>query len=157
MFRLDFFQQKEVVSNFESSFQTLHFPVHLSASSKNIGCGITAISMLTGENVLKLFRKYKQYVKNFPDDVLLQHLRAKKFEILKIKNKALGEFDDSHFVEKNHVVLLSLRINSENASWGIIYDHMLYHNFEVSALTPLTFINMPIMTSYFIKHPKWKN
>ena len=57
---------------------------------------------------------------------------------------------------KWHVLLMSQLFKRNEATWGLIFNSMYYHNFEIYHLEALSFLNKPILTAYLLWHPKWQ-
>ena len=60
-------------------------------------------------------------------------------------------------IEKQHVILLSQLFRKREATWGIIFSGLYFHNFQVYFLETLTLIRKPIVTAYLVGHPTWRN
>jgi hypothetical protein len=67
---------------------------------------------------------------------------------------------DRYFVTNslapNNIILISALFRKNEASWGVIYDHVFYHNFRPSQISSLTLINQPLLTAYCLWRPDWK-
>lgn len=122
-----------------------------------VGCGLTAISTITGENPTNLYPRYKEYVKDFPEEVVISHLLDRGFIVKPVTLNAKGEYNDDHLVSNKHVILAVTRPTKAECSWAILYGDMFYHNYDISPLTSVTLINCPVSMSWVVWHPSWSS
>ena len=139
-------------------FACSHFVPHLynSALVQNVGCGASAISLLTGINPYKTLQLFKGY-SHFPDSLMVRALEMNKVKVLKLTQSNLtNNTIPTYNIEKNHVVLLSCLMMKKEATWVVLWNNFLFHNFEVSQISRLEFLNFPILSAYLLKKKEWK-
>jgi hypothetical protein len=136
------------------SFTVSFFNPHLFFGNirASMGCGATALSLLTGVPPEKIAAKNGN--RHFSDPFMVNFLRRRGFSVaeLTLCNVSAG----SGKVSKDHVVLLSQLIMRNEGTWGAIYRNSFYHNFELYDLDRLTFLNKPILSAYLVVHPAWR-
>jgi hypothetical protein len=117
------------------------------------GCGACALSLLTGAPPEEV--SVKNNSPHYPDRFMVRFLRDHGFEVQRLTqcNVANGLSK----IEKQHVILLSQMFRKREATWGIIFSGLYFHNFQVYFLETLSLIRKPIVTAYLVGHPTWRN
>ena len=93
---------------------------------------------------------------HWPGRYMVKFLVEHGFKVAKLtvrnvtRNKEPGYPITSH-----HVLLLLIKFLKNEASWVVIHNKVLWHNFEIQALDPYEFVNHPMLEAYLIKHPSW--
>lgn len=116
------------------------------------GCGSTALALLTGENPLDIPQR-----EHWADRFMIAHLRERGFEVLKLtqRNVTNFEFANVYPITDDHVILACMKFRRGEASWAVIYNKMMFHNFEITTMETYELFNHPIITVYLVRHPLW--
>jgi len=118
------------------------------------GCGYTTIGLLTGETPSELRKQYKNI--ECPDKVIIKHLKSKGFVIHPLDDKFYSDLYRFQLViQSTDVLLVSLQLNETKSTWGILYEGMMYHNFECTLFSYTDMLTMKVITAYIINHPNW--
>ena len=84
-------------------------------------------------------------------------LRRHKFSVLEITRRNVTNSDNiERPIGKHHVVLAKLKFVIGEASWVVIFQDKVYHNFEIVPLTGYELINHPILSAYVVFHKSWR-
>lgn len=121
------------------------------------GCGSTALATICPNINPYDIRDYKN-PKSWKDKFMISFLKDRGYKILPITFCSVC--NDPYYVDnpitKNHVILISQLLMRNEATWSVIYKDFIFHNFSITKLTPLEFINNPILTAYLVTHDDWK-
>lgn len=115
------------------------------------GCGATALALITGVSPAKILELNGH--KHYPDKFMTGFLRQRQYDLLPLTQCLLSE--TSSQIGPSHVVLLSQLILRNEATWGVIFDGIYYHNFQGYQIDGLSFLNKPVLTAYSVWHPRW--
>jgi hypothetical protein len=147
---------KENSTNF-NLYKASYFRPYLFYSGifETIGCGPATLSLLTGEHPVAAAASLKD--KHTSDEQLLKRLAdfgIHNYPITKC------EMTDSattvvNKITSQHVVLISQLYIRNVASWGVLYDEILYHNFRPCAWTSMDLLNRPVLSAYVLWKPEW--
>lgn len=119
------------------------------------GCGYTAISLLTGEDPWDLRRKNKDN-SSVPPRVMIPWLKKYGFVVTPVTpDYTLNLLKTGKALTHEHVVLAALKMRPEEASWGVLYGGLLWHNFEPMPTSYVTCLTIPPLSSYMLWHPSW--
>lgn len=134
-----------------SGYTPRKFVPHLWNIGSDAGCGATALSLLTGRNPLHIKKK-----KDWTHEFMTWTLRRAGFKVQKLTKRGLTNKRHIRYpVTELHVVLASLRLIKGEASWVVLHNGMMYHNFDVTSFKGYELINHPMVTAYLIKHKSW--
>lgn len=86
---------------------------------------------------------------------MVEFLLSKDFDVKALTMKDIGKRPIDDHVRPEHVLLVSLMLSEDEASWMVLYGNKAYHNFEQMDLTPLTFLNNPIRSAYLVWKDSW--
>jgi hypothetical protein len=117
-----------------------------------MGCGACALALVTGI-APKTIAAQNGGV-DYPDVFMTRFLRQHGLRVLKLTECNMSAAKDD--IGAWHVVLLSQLFKRNEASWGIIFRGMYYHNFCIYALDSLSMLNKPVLSAYVILDPKWR-
>lgn len=130
------------------------FDPYLFASGANagFGCGATALALLTGIFPRSIAHENGDH--HFPDEFMVQFLRRHRYGVqqLTLCNVSASESN----IGPEHVVLLSQLFRRNEATWGVIYSGIYFHNFAVYQLENLSLLNKPVLSAYLVIHPRWR-
>ena len=120
-----------------------------------MGCGVTALSLLTGDHPSNV-RKANKERESYPDRFMVNYLKDREFIVVPITKRNITSCDASIYpLSSTNVILISQMMCKKEASWFVFYKNFFYHNFKLSKVDHLDFINKPIMTAYCLWHEKW--
>jgi hypothetical protein len=127
---------------------------------KSGGCGANALSVLTRISPTVIERANKNWGRShYNDRFMVGFLRQKGYTVIPITKALVSQgknpLDVGNRIRRDHVLLVSQLYLEDEASWVVLYDGNLMHNFQEAPIYPLEFINRPILTAYLIYHRKW--
>ncbi len=139
-------------SKFEEFRCTKFAPyIFTGAYSTGNGCGASALALLTGVHPISI-----PYREDWDARYMLSFLLNKKFNIYKLTMDNLTNCETTqHPITKSHVVLASIKMLKEEATWVVLHGETMYHNFEITSMNPYDLINHPLINMYLVKHPTW--
>ena len=117
------------------------------------GCGASALSLITG--VLPEDVSRQNNGAHYADEFMTRFLRGHGFRVQALTQSNIAAASSK--IEHRHVILLSQMFRQREATWGVIYNSMYYHNFQIHFLDTLTLIRKPIVSAYLVVHPTWRN
>lgn len=135
-------------------------------NSQGCGCGANALSTITGAPV-RTFRKWGKVVKvkdgtavALSEKDMVSILRGRGYTVIPLTicdlvPKAFTPMVNPQLTNDN-VLLVSVRCFSDEASWFVLYKGLFAHNRTIGEISPLAFINKPILSVYLLYNPKWK-
>ena len=140
--------------NFEA-FKVTKFTPHIYGKGiyQMCGCGASTLALITGENPLVIAKK-----RDWTSRFMCSYLRQRNFKVAKLTERNVTNFKEvSYPIRRNHVILATIKYIKGEASWVIIYNDMLYHNFEIIPFESYELINHPLMTAFLLYHKDWVN
>lgn len=116
------------------------------------GCGASALGLLTGVKPSRIVHR-----NDWDARFMVKFLRENGFEVAKLtQEKVTSPGKDVHYpLNSNHVLLASLRFIRKEASWVVLHNGTMYHNFELTPFGPYELLNHPLIELYLLKHPSW--
>jgi hypothetical protein len=135
------------------SFVSDKFVAHISTGSDILaGCGATALSLLTGDRALHIGIRKRDWDSGY----MARYLRRRGFRVARLTLRNLTNFGTVESpITRGHVVLARIKFLRGEASWIIIHNGMVYHNFEITELKPYSMLNHPVMEAFLVSHPSW--
>lgn len=130
-------------------FHVQKFIPHIFTNTCN-GCGANALALLTGE-LPESFPNKASWSTRF----MLSFLRDRGFATQKITKNAVSQRFNP--IANRHVLLILMRFISNEASWIVLNQDIVFHNFEITKLKTYEFLNHPIMDAYLLMHPSWNS
>ena len=122
-----------------------------------LGCGRTALTTLTGvsPDMIPIGKGEKHH---YSDRFMVNFLRQRDYQVLPVTQCDMTQHSDVilHEITEDHVVLFSQLMIKNEASWSVTYGGLVYHNFYVTRLHGMEFLNKPLLSAYVIFHPKWR-
>jgi hypothetical protein len=134
------------------------FTPHLYFTLSN-GCGSNTLSLLTGIHPDDIKNPNKMNPEDWKDSFMVKFLKKHGFQVhplTKCDVSCEGDKFASDNVDDRHVLLLSQLMGRNTASWTVVHNKLLYHNFQTCSFSGLYIVNCPILTCYLICHPNWK-
>lgn len=116
------------------------------------GCGAGALALLTGVAPEKISAKNGGI--HYPDDFMRRFLRQHGFRTLQLTQCNLSSAED--YVGTDHVILLSQLFKRNEATWGVTFGGMYYHNFSLFSMNALSVLNKPVLSAYIVIDPRWR-
>lgn len=119
----------------------------------SFGCGATALALLTGIHPAFIPRPRKG---DWTERIVTKYLKDKDFRVLRMTlNNITPKNELLHPVGRTHVSLLRLKFMKNEASWIVVHNSMVFHNFEITELEAYEFINHPILAGFLLWHEDW--
>jgi hypothetical protein len=119
------------------------------------GCGAGALSIITGHSPFHIH--YNICKRNhFSDVKMVRYLRQEGYTVIPVTQCAVTRLGGMNHIKPDHVLLVSQLMMKNEGSWIVVNNGKLAHNFDIVPLSPLEFINRPILSAYIVFHPKWK-
>ena len=122
------------------------------SASELRGCGAGALALLTGVAPERIAAKNGGI--HYSDAFMLRFLRECGFRTLQLTQRNLSAAKD--YVGTEHVILLSQLFKRNEATWGVIFGGMYYHNFSLFGLNALSLLNKPVLSAYLVVDPRWR-
>lgn len=124
----------------------------------SVSCGCSTLALLTGISpfILSVLNKNKNHTS---DKFMLDILKSNGFKIAKLTQCSVSNNTSrvlQNSIKYYHVLLVSQLVLKNEATWSVINDQYIYHNFLVNLLKPLEFLNRPPITAYLLFHKKYK-
>jgi hypothetical protein len=117
-----------------------------------VGCGAGALSLITGVPPEKIAGKHRG--RHYSDRFMTWFLRQRSFRLLRLTPLRITSAQNK--VGSEHVILVSQLLRDYEATWGVIFDDIYYHNFTAYNLSALGCLNKPILSAYLVIHPSWR-
>lgn len=116
------------------------------------GCGQTALALLTGVSPVHLRVKvFKE--PTITDSQMVGFLKKHGFSVKKYEVK--NYLTQKTVVTKANTMLISTYCTDKIATWQVLSQNRLYHNFSVSPGDIHYFLSYPLISAYFIHHWTW--
>ncbi len=158
------YRQKVDWSTFESpkAYELLYHRSFQHSNGDYNTCGTGALSILTGikpQTVEKMLPKSSEH---WSDQAAIHYLKHRKFKVVQLSKFGITNLDADGFdyqdqpLNKNHVLLCCLLVCRNEASWFVITNNVVFHNFCRDDLDALFFVNKPSQSSYLVTHHSWK-
>jgi hypothetical protein len=85
---------------------------------------------------------------------MVRFLKRRAFRVLRLTPLRISSALNP--IGNEHVILVSQLISDYVASWTVIWDSMVWHNFSAYNLSGLAGLNKPILSAYLVIHPSWR-
>lgn len=124
-------------------------------------CGSAALATLTGIHPKKIDKQLPKTQKHWSDTSLSNFLKKRHFDVVQLSKRGVTcletDYDTamSMPVSKDHILVCNCLVCKNEASWFIVHKNLIWHNFEVSELTPLFFVNKPSQNIWLVRHQKF--
>lgn len=136
------------------NYTVARFNPHLftGVSDAESGCGAAALALLTGISPRCIAMQNGSA--HFSDRFMVLFLRRHGYAVqpLTLCNVSTSETE----IDLGHVVLLSQLYRRNEATWGVVFSGIYYHNFCLYRLNGLSFLNKPTLSAYLISHSSWR-
>jgi len=117
------------------------------------GCGACALALLTGVEPETISEKNGGT--HYSDAFMTKFLRGHGFRVLPLTQCNLSAAKD--YVGTDHVVLLSQLFRRNEATWGVVFRGIYFHNFSVYFLDSLSLLNKPVLSAYVLVDTRWQS
>ena len=118
-----------------------------------MGCGASALALLTGI-LPEVIARQNQNRAHYADAFMVRFLCRRGFTVLPLTQCSVSASDST--LGQSHVVLLSQLFRKNEATWGVVFGGVYYHNFDINYLDAFSFLNKPILSAYLLSHPNWR-
>ena len=116
------------------------------------GCGAATLALLTGHPPEK-FKERDDWTSRY----MLSFLRKNGFKIVQLTKRNVTNFwFPREPIDNGHVVLMSIKLMQYEASWVVLFNERMYHNFSITKVKAYELLNHPILEAFLIKHPSWE-
>lgn len=135
-------------------FAASFFAPHLfrGESRRLIGCGAGALALITGVPPEQIAARHRG--RHYSDRFMTAFLKRQRFRLLRLTPLRIATAQ--HNVGAEHVILISQLFRDYEATWGVIFDDLYYHNFTAYDLSALSMLKKPILSAYLVIHPSWR-
>lgn len=146
-----------------SDFETIRFIPHMYDPSLYglLGCGPTALSLISGINPVDLQfliddqgatseEKVEEFLKK-------NNFNFCKLTLGKLTNSSIENNVVSNVIHPFHVLLLIQMYQKNMASYTVVWNNLIWHNYQVQPFTALELVNRPVIGGWIICHDNWKN
>ncbi len=124
------------------------------------GCGANTLALLTGIPPNYIQNTNKQNPNHWKDTFMIKFLKKHGFKVIPLTKCDATNCSDGYIADKinnRHVLMVSQLMGKNNASWTVIHNELMYHNFETIAFKGYSLVNNPSLTAYVVFHPTWKS
>ncbi len=124
------------------------FPVHLfnKADFSNYGCGPNTLALLTGVNPSGI--KGKNHAS---DRFMVDFLRKHGWSVYEVNKANLTRSKKIEFpITDQHILLVSILMRRAEASWAVINNSLMFHNFDVAKVNLFEIFNWQPLSAYVI-------
>ena len=132
------------------------FTPHLFTSplQRTIGCGATALGLLTGIPPEEIAAKKRG--EHYSDNFMLKFLRSHGFRTLELNSSNVSA--DRSKIGDSHVLLISQFWSSRlnEGTWIVLHNGLCFHNCDVYSLESLSFLKKPLLSVFLVLHPRWQ-
>lgn len=122
-------------------------------------CGSAAISVLTGLNPQFIEKKLPKNRIHWTDSSLSFFLQNRGYKVIPVTKRGITNISGNSWCKyplgENHCILANCRVCYEEASYFVVHKGLKYHNFEVTFIDPLFWLNKPTSTAFVVWHPNW--
>lgn len=116
------------------------------------GCGATALGLITGQNPHSIKTKNG----HFSDRFMVNFLRDRNFSVYEVNKANLSNKKIwSHSLLDNHLILFSILTQKKEATWMVMFNNIIYHNFEQRKANYIDFLNFPMDSLYVLYKKSW--
>jgi hypothetical protein len=136
-----------------SAYAVSCFKPHLFQVRAGLGCGATALALLTGATPDQI--ALRNGSKHYSDRFMRRFLREHGFELLLLTQCRVSAALTR--IGAGHVVLVSQLILRNEGTWGVFYNNFFFHNFDIYSVDALSCVNKPILSAYLVTHPRWRS
>jgi len=119
-------------------------------------CGTAALSTLTKMAPKHVARHLPAHLDAWSDRRMISFLRKAGFQVKELTKAGITQSVDlvEEPVKYDHLLLISQDMVRNEGTWAVVYDNMMYHNFDKTYIGPLEFINHPLSAVYLLTPPK---
>jgi hypothetical protein len=128
------------------------FKPHLFQFRPGLGCGATALALLTGVTPDQI--ALRNGSKHYSDRFMRRFLREHGCEVLLLTQCRVSAAVTR--IGGEHVVLVSQLVLRNEGTWGVLYNDYFFHNFGIYSFESVSFLNKPILSAYLVAHPRWR-
>lgn len=135
-------------------FAASSFAPHLFRGEQRhlMGCGAGALALISGVPPEKIAARHRG--RHYSDRFMVRFLKLRNFQLLRLTPLRITSAQNS--LGSEHVILISQLIRDYEATWGVIFDDIYYHNFTAYNLSALSLLNKPVLSAYLVLHPTWR-
>ena len=126
------------------------------------GCGPAALSLISGINPWDIGKSLVDERNSLSEKnaelFLNSHgFRFSELTLAKLSNTQIDEENVLVEVIKPWNVLLLIQLyHKQTASYSVVWNNLIWHNFVVQPLNALELVNRPIIGGWIITHEDWK-
>ena len=148
---------KKVITDFNQYAVEWFAPTIFKKDMYACGCGRTALATIIGLNP-ELVPDGVGKHRHFSDKFMVGYLRRAGYKVIPCTQCDMTQRADviMNEITDDHVVLISQLMVKNEASWSVTYGGLAYHNFYITRLHGLDFLNKPLLSAYVVFHPKWR-
>ena len=126
-------------------------------------CGTGAISLITGLHPKFIEKQLPKPRKHWTDSSICRFLNKRGYKTIPLtKNLVTSMSNESPYAElfyivtQYHCLLLNSLVCQDEASFFVLHNGHVYHNFKKDYIDPLFLINRPTQTAFIVCHKKWR-
>jgi len=142
-----------------NQFFVRKFTPHLYVNLGYYGCGANTLSLLTGAEPWKVPVACKKQPDHWPDKFMVDFLKLRGFKVARVSKCSVTNLNSDCIenpISDNHVVMMSQLFKKKEASWVVVHNRFLYHNFEIQRTDGLDCLNHPVLSAYLVCHKSWR-
>ena len=130
-----------------SKYVLAKFSPTLYSQSLTVGCGASALSLLTGKNPWLYQTKDGHYKESY----MVNALRREGYRVFEVNRSNLTRSKNPQYNLSPYNLLLYSQIMSKGmASWYVSWGGYYWHNFEIFEVNAQQLLNWPIVSMYVL-------
>lgn len=120
-------------------------------------CGTTILSLITGLNPGKIESCLPKGRSHWSDTSITDFLQKRNYKTIQLTRLLVtNTYWENYPIHRDHVLILNVLMDKEEASYFLLFDNVLYHNFSSVHFNNYFFINKPLQSAILVWHKKWK-
>lgn len=126
-----------------------------------VGCGPAALALISGISPWTIGKTLVDERNSLSEEnaeafLDLHGFRYSELTLAKLSNTVIDSDNVlTEVVKPWHVLLLIQLYHKQTASYSVIWNNLIWHNFVVQPLHALEFVNRPIIGGWIITHEDW--
>jgi hypothetical protein len=127
-----------------------------------VGCGPAALSLISGVNPTEIAKMVDERLSLPPKEIEgfldVNGFRYSELTLAKVSNVGIDADNClAEVIKPWHVLLLIQLYHKQTASYSVVWNNLIWHNFQIQPLVALELINRPMIGGWIITHDNWKN
>ena len=137
-------------------FESPNFVPYLMDNRGWESCGSACLSTVCGIPAKKIEKHLPKNQRHWSNQALSNFLKKKGYKVAQVTKNAVRKtyFEDSP-LNSNHVLICNNVVDRWDASYFLVFQNIVYHNFLVWPTDLLFFVNKIPQNIFIVHHRKW--